>query len=69
MKTPVGKLSSIARRIFSNDIKTLHSAGFVEDDLSITAKGRNRLLAILLEEHMDALVVEAKEEIAEKNGD
>lgn len=61
----VGTLSSIARRFVSKDLQTLHKAGYVKDDFSITKKGKNRLLALLLEKNMEEVAILAREEIAE----
>ena len=64
-------LSSIARKVFGNDWKTLYKAGYVSDDLSITKKGRNRVLANLLTDPaiLKALVADAEAEIEENEKD
>lgn len=59
------RLSSIARRLLDKNIRVLFNAGYIGDDLSITKKGMNRLLAKLLQDNLPSFVVEAEEEIKE----
>ena len=59
------KLSSIARRLLDKKYRTLFNAGYVQDDLSISNKGMNRLLAILAEGNMEAWLESAEQDIKE----
>ena len=58
-------MSSVARVEWKDDQKALFNAGYIEDNMSITKKGRNRLLAILYVANKKAFVESAEAEIAE----
>lgn len=63
------KLSSIARRLLDRNVRVLFKAGYIGDDLSITKKGMNRLLAKLMQDNLEPFVKEAEEEIKEMEED
>ena len=64
------KLSAIAKRFFSSDLKALYKAGYFNDGNELTDNGRDMLEVLVLEKFMSALVKEAKKEIdnKKKNG-
>ena len=60
------KLSSIAKRFFTPELKALYKAGFVNGDNELTDLGSEQLEAIVVEKHMDELVIAANNYISEK---
>lgn len=59
------RLKTLARRLLSPDISTLVKGGLLNDDLTVTERGRAGIDAIMVQEHMTALVEIAKERIEE----
>lgn len=62
----ISMFSAIAKRLLDRDTQKLMKAGFLNSDLSLTSKGEEYVLALLLEENKAALVREA-EAIIEEN--
>ncbi len=56
-------LKTLAKKLLNSDIKTLVKAKFLNDDLSISERGRAALDAVAVEENMTVLVEMAKERI------
>lgn len=63
------RLTTLAKRLFNSDIKTLIKGGLLNKDLSVTERGRAAIDAIELEKNMEALVEIAKERIEEDKED
>lgn len=59
-------ISTIAKRIFDKDTKTLIKANFLKDDLSLTEHGEEALYGLLFSDKKDELVKLAQEELDEK---
>jgi hypothetical protein len=64
-KTMLQKLSTTLRRVLSPKMRDIYRAGFVNGDLELTPEGVKALNAILLQEHEEALAIEAKLRIDE----
>lgn len=65
----MNKLSAIARRILSKENRTLYKAGFITEDLQLTATGKDAVFAILFDNLKEELVGEAKALIKSKKED
>ena len=63
------RLTTLAKRLFNSDIKTLIKGGLLNKDLTVTERGRAGIDALELERNMDALVEIAKERIEEDKED
>ncbi len=63
-------LSTIAKKLFDADTKTLIKAGFLDQHLlTLTEVGRAQIWAILFEQNKAALVAAAQADIDEKKAD
>jgi len=62
----IAMFSAIAKRLLDEDTQKLMKAGFLNSDLSLTPKGEEHVLALLLDQNKVALVKEA-EAIIEEN--
>ncbi len=63
-------LSTIAKKLFDADTKTLIKAGFLDQhSLTLTDAGRAQIWAILFEQNKAALVAAAQADIDEKKAD
>jgi hypothetical protein len=59
------RLTTLAKRLFNSNIKTLIKAGFLNKDLSVTERGQAGINAVILESHMEEVVKLAEERIEE----
>jgi hypothetical protein len=61
----MAKLKTLARRLLSSDIRTLVKGGLLDNDLTVTSRGRAAIDALFVEAHMAELVAIAEERIEE----
>ena len=61
----MSRLTTIAKRLFDSNTKTLIKGGLLDKDLSVTERGKAGIYALFIEEHMDELVKIAQERIEE----
>ena len=59
--------SAIAKRILDKDTRTLVKAGFLSNDLTLTPKGEEHLLSIMLQNNKADLIKDAEEVIEEES--
>lgn len=62
-KTIMQKVSIMMKKLVSSDIQTLVKAGYLSDELEITSKGQEALLAELFEQNKAALVTAAQADL------
>jgi len=60
------KLTALAERFFSTNLKKLYKAGFIDEKNELTDDGREVLEILVLEQFMDELVGEAERKIKEE---
>lgn len=65
----MSKLKTLAKKLLSKDIRTLVKAKYLNDDLTVSDRGRAALDAIAVEREMDALVKMAEDRIEEDRED
>lgn len=59
------KIPKIIKRLLNKSLKSQYQAGYRNDDLSLTEKGKNALLELLATQNEEALGKEADEDISE----
>jgi len=63
---PMNKITTLAKRLLDKKLQKLYKAGYINDGISLTEKGKEVLLEILFLEKKDELAKLAQEEIDEE---
>ena len=61
----MARLKTLARRLLDGNIRTLIKGGLLNNDLTITERGRAGIDALIVEKYLSELVEIAKERIEE----